>query len=83
MGDDTVVSAELLELLLGFDRFGTGDEGLHFDMDEAARVVNEDTAAGVLFPLGLLAARVEKAASGGADEVVDRDALSGMKVVAS
>jgi hypothetical protein len=52
-------------------------------MDEAARLVNEGTAAGVLFPLGLLAARVQKAASGGADEVVDRDALSGMKVVAS
>jgi hypothetical protein len=45
-------------------------------------LVNEDSAAGVLFPLGLLATRVQKAASGGADEVIDRDALSGMEVVA-
>jgi hypothetical protein len=71
MGDNTVVSAELFEFLLCLDRLGSGDEGLHLDMDEAARVVNEDTAAGVLLPLGLLVTRVQKAASGGADEVVD------------
>jgi hypothetical protein len=82
VGDDTVVSAELFELLLCLDRLGGGDGGLHLDMDEAARLVNEDSAAGVLFPLGLLATRVQKAASGGADEVIDRDALSGMEVVA-
>jgi hypothetical protein len=79
----TGVSTHQLEGLLGLERFGRAECGLQFDMDVARGGINENAAALVHLALLCLAFAGEQSASSGADEVIDRDPLSGKQLVLS
>jgi hypothetical protein len=77
------VSVHQLEGLLGMERFRGAECGLQFDVDVAGGGVHKDAAAFVHLVLLCFAAAAEQSASSGADEVIDRDTLSGEQLILS
>jgi hypothetical protein len=83
LGDHSGVSTHQLERFLGLKCLRGAESGLQFDMDVARGGIDENTAALVHLALLCLAFAGEQSASCGADEVIDRDALSGKKLILS
>jgi hypothetical protein len=77
------VSTHQLEGLLGLEHFSGTKGGLELDMDVAGGGIDEDTTSLVHLALLGLSFAGEQSASSGADEVIDRDALSGKESILS
>jgi hypothetical protein len=77
------VSAHQLESFLGLERFGGAESGLQFNVNVAGGRIDKDTASLVHLALFGLPLATEQASSCGADEVIDRDPLSGKQLILS
>jgi hypothetical protein len=79
----TGVSTHQFERLLRLKSLRGAESSLQFDMDITRGGINENTASLVHLALFCLAFAGEQSASCGADEVIDRDPLSGKQLVLS
>jgi hypothetical protein len=83
LGNHSGVSTHQLECLLRLKGLRGAEGGLELDMNVPGGGIDKDTAAFVHLALLGFAFSGEQSASCGADEVIDRDPLSGKELILS